>query len=93
MKVGPRQSWSVFGDLYFWPGRPVRSAITVRAGADGADGAAGAVFRDTVQIVHSSKCPWYETPSTVQTVPGMKCSMNSQYNVQANDTEIKCLHI
>jgi len=44
MKVGPRQSWSVFGDLYFWPGRPVRSAITVGAGADGAS---GAVFRDT----------------------------------------------
>ena len=44
MKVGPTQSLSVSGDLYFWPGRPVRSAITVGAGADGA---AGAVFRDT----------------------------------------------
>jgi len=32
MKVGLRQSLSASGDLYFWPGRPVRSAITVGAG-------------------------------------------------------------
>jgi len=53
MKVGPRQSWSVFGDLYFWPGRPVRSAITVGAGASGASGAAGAVFRDTAHFMRA----------------------------------------
>jgi len=51
MKVGPRQSLSVSGDLYFWPGgRCGRRSLW---GA-GASGAAGAVFRDTAEKITDS---------------------------------------
>ena len=47
MKVGPRQSLSVSGDLYFWPGGRCGRRSLWGAGVAGASGAAGAVFRDT----------------------------------------------